>query len=397
MKNFSLHKYFLNNSGKSIFKWIHYFNIYEKHLCKFVGKSPVVLEIGVAGGGSLSMWKDYFGEESKIIGIDIDKKCKNYEEKNIEIFIGSQDDFNLIDKIFSKYKKIDIVIDDGSHNMHHMIRSFELMYDRIDSNGVYIVEDAHTCYWEEYGGGLKRENSFMEFAKNKIDEINAAHSRGSMPINDFTRSTDCISFYDSVIVFERRKQGHKQTLATQQFFSKNLSLNNPPYYEQFVKKLELEDGSNDWITLFRSSDPTVWDTDTFEDGSFAIKLDKAPNEIKYLRVMSVYGQPIIIPMSKSALGVDGMISENYGWAGANRFLYFAFHLGVYDARSWSGAAGDVHIIPEGGHMGWGFGNAIHLNDGQHFTWDMKSIPRSIFEISVKCYDLTDEEKLQIKV
>jgi hypothetical protein len=55
----------------------------------------------------------------------------------------------------------------------------------------------------------------MEFAKQKLDEINAVHTRGELPITEFTRSTDHVSFYDSVVVFERRRQGQRQAPITQ--------------------------------------------------------------------------------------------------------------------------------------------------------------------------------------
>jgi hypothetical protein len=174
-----------------------------------------MIEIGVMGGGSLDMWKEYFGPGSRIIGVDINSECKAYEAEGVEVFIGSQDDPFLIDKIFSKYPRVDIVLDDGSHFMQHMIASFELMYNRLHSNGVYIVEDTHTCYWQEYGGGLKSEGSFIEFVKQKLDEINAVHTRNALRVSEFTRSTDCIAFYDSVVAFERRRQGVRQAPITQ--------------------------------------------------------------------------------------------------------------------------------------------------------------------------------------
>ena len=210
-----LHKYFLNNSHRRLHKWTHYFDIYERHLSRFRGMSPTMIEIGVMGGGSLAMWREYLGPDSRIIGIDINPKCKVHEDDGIEIFIGSQDDPATIDAIFSKYSKIDIVLDDGSHMMQHMISSFELMYHRLDSNGVYIVEDTHTSYWEDYGGGLGREGSFMEFVKQKLDEINAVHAREALPVTEFTRSTDCVACYDSVVAFERRRQGGRQAPITQ--------------------------------------------------------------------------------------------------------------------------------------------------------------------------------------
>jgi len=209
-----LHKYFLNNSHKQLFKWMHYFDIYERHFERFRGKSPVMVEIGVLGGGSLAMWKEYFGPGSKIIGIDIEPKCKQHEADGIEIFIGSQDDPSIIEQVFSKYPEVDIVLDDGSHRMPHMISSFELMYHRLSPEGVYMVEDTHTCYWDSYNGGVGRKGSFMEFVKQKLDEINAFHTEGALPITDFTRFTDFIACYDSIVAFERRKQGFRQAPKT---------------------------------------------------------------------------------------------------------------------------------------------------------------------------------------
>ena len=55
----------------------------------------------------------------------------------------------------------------------------------------------------------------MEFVKHKLDEINAVHAKGALPVSEFTRSTDCIACYDSVVVFERRRQGSRQAPITQ--------------------------------------------------------------------------------------------------------------------------------------------------------------------------------------
>jgi Cephalosporin hydroxylase len=210
-----LHKYFLNNSGKLLHKWMHYFDIYERHLGRFRNTAPVMIEIGVSGGGSLAMWKDYLGLEAKIVGIDIDPACKAHESENIEVFIGSQDDQALIGQVLEKYPRPDVVLDDGSHMMPHMIRSFELLYDHVAPRGVYIVEDTHTCYWPEYESGLKQLGSFMEFAKDRLDDINAAHSRNALPVSSFTRTTDAICCYDSMVVFERRPQGARLAPITQ--------------------------------------------------------------------------------------------------------------------------------------------------------------------------------------
>lgn len=209
-----LHRYFLNNGGKRLHKWIRYFDIYERHFERFRDRAPVMVEIGVAGGGSLAMWKEYFGSDARIVGVDINPACKSHEAEGIEVFVGSQDDPALWRDVLSKYPSIDIVLDDGSHQMDHMISTFEQVYRHVNPHGVYMVEDAHTCYWEKYGGGLRKPGSFMEFAKDRVDDLNAVHSEGQLQPSSFTRSTDAIAFYDSIVVFEKRPQGARQAPIT---------------------------------------------------------------------------------------------------------------------------------------------------------------------------------------
>jgi hypothetical protein len=46
------------------------------------------------------------------------------------------------------------VLDDGSHVMSHINASFTVLYPGLNRNGVYLVEDLHTAYWDEYEGDL---------------------------------------------------------------------------------------------------------------------------------------------------------------------------------------------------------------------------------------------------
>ena len=52
----------------------------------------MVLEIGVFHGGSLQMWREYFGRGARIVGIDIDPRCRQFEEEQISVMIGDQAD-----------------------------------------------------------------------------------------------------------------------------------------------------------------------------------------------------------------------------------------------------------------------------------------------------------------
>lgn len=201
-----LEKFFYFGNHRSIHKWKHYFEIYDRHFSKFREKDVTIVEIGVYQGGSLQMWKDYFGSKCKVIGVDILPECKAFEEENIEIIIGSQEDVSFLDELKAKVPKIDILIDDGGHTMNQQITTFKSLFPHISENGVYLCEDLHTSYVELYGGGYKNNNSFIEYSKYFIDYLNAWYSSNpELKVNDFTKSSHSLHYYDSVLVIEKRK------------------------------------------------------------------------------------------------------------------------------------------------------------------------------------------------
>ena len=194
---------FLGNDKKSIYKFLHYFPIYERHFGKFVNQAVTFWEIGVGRGGSVQMWKRYFGPFAKIIGIDIDSERKRHEEDQINICIGDQSDTDFLQSIIDRYGPPDIVLDDGSHLAKHMCASFGFLYDKVSKNGIYMVEDLCCAYQVSWDGGLKREGTFIELSKNMIDKLNARHYDSGEGDMIFANSTYSMCFYDSVVVFEK--------------------------------------------------------------------------------------------------------------------------------------------------------------------------------------------------
>ncbi len=200
----TLQQYFKKNTKRLIHKYDHYFEIYERHFQKYRNKPVVILEIGIFQGGSLQMWKNYFGSKAMIYGIDINPKCKEFEEKNVKIFIGSQSDRKFLRSIKQQIPKVDILIDDGGHFMKQQIVTFEEMYDHVKDDGIFLCEDLHTSYWLRYGGGHKRRGTFIEYSKNFVDSINAYHSEErSLKVDNFTKTTHSLHFYDSILVIEK--------------------------------------------------------------------------------------------------------------------------------------------------------------------------------------------------
>ena len=201
-----LEKYFSENSGNLIHKWMHYFEIYDRHFSRFRGTDVHVVEFGVNHGGSLQMWSDYFGPRATIYGIDINPACKALEEGHIEILIGDQEDRAFLRSVADRIPRIDILIDDGGHTMQQQINTFEELFAHVDSHGVFLCEDLHTSYWAKFGGGYRRRTSFVEYTKNFIDDLNAWHSEETerFHVSNFTRSAHSLHYYDSVLVIEKR-------------------------------------------------------------------------------------------------------------------------------------------------------------------------------------------------
>ncbi len=180
---------------------------------RFRKKPITLLEIGVGFGGSLQMWKSYFGKKARIIGIDIEPICKSVEEKQIEVYIGSESDKTFLKDLKNKIPLLDILIDDGGHFMDQQITGFEEMFGHIKENGVYLIEDLCTSYWDEFNGGYKKPGTFIEYSKNFIDNLNANHSReGHLIVNEFTKSVNSIHYYDNVLVIEKGRREQTEIL-----------------------------------------------------------------------------------------------------------------------------------------------------------------------------------------
>ena len=211
-----LREYFERNEGRLLDKWLHYFDVYHRHFARFRGTACTILEIGVYHGGSMQMWKEYFGPRARIVGVDIDPRCREYAEDRVEIEIGDQSDRTFLRALRGKVGTIDVLIDDGGHRMAQQLATFEELYTAVAPDGVVLVEDCHTSYWRDFDGGYRDPGSFVELAKRLVDQLNAWHSRDShsFAATEFSMTTDSIHFYDSIVVFEKRLRDPPQRRTT---------------------------------------------------------------------------------------------------------------------------------------------------------------------------------------
>ncbi|NND49615.1 MAG: class I SAM-dependent methyltransferase, partial [Rhizobiales bacterium] len=149
-------------SGRVANKWKHYYPIYGRHFGHLRGRPCKIFEIGVADGGSLALWRKYFGAAAQITGLDINPETKRCEENGTAIYIGDQGDGDLLKQIAAERGPFDLVIEDGSHLFHHQILAFETLFAHLNDGGIYACEDLHTSYLAdgEYDGGVGKPGTF---------------------------------------------------------------------------------------------------------------------------------------------------------------------------------------------------------------------------------------------
>ncbi len=190
---------FYASENRSI-KWKKYFPIYEKLFAKYKNQKITFVEVGILDGGSLQIWKKYFGKSSRIIGIDNNPECKKFENENIEIYIGSQSDTNFWKDFYNKVGNIDIILDDGGHTNDQQIITLVESINNINNGGLHVVEDVHSSYQKHYGNPYKY--SFINFTKKNIDDINSNFPE----LNNYNFSLNkliySIEYFESIVAFK---------------------------------------------------------------------------------------------------------------------------------------------------------------------------------------------------
>ncbi|HUF98135.1 MAG TPA: class I SAM-dependent methyltransferase [Ilumatobacter sp.] len=199
---------FDHNDGRMMDKWLHYFPIYERHFEPYRGRTINVLEIGVSHGGSLQMWRRYFGRRATIIGIDIEPRVTELAEPGIELHVGDQSDPVFLQQLVERYGTFDVVIDDGSHLPAHQIASVTHLWPHVADGGVYLVEDLHTNYWGGYYESHRgHPGSFITWLQGRIDDMHAFHSHEpDFVVNEWTTTLHGLHAYDSIVVLDKQRR-----------------------------------------------------------------------------------------------------------------------------------------------------------------------------------------------
>jgi hypothetical protein len=193
--------------GPGIWKWRHYFDIYHRHLNQLRNRDHlVILEIGIYSGGSLDMWREYFGPSANIYGVDIEPSCRAYERPGTYVLIGDQEDRSFWQRLIADgtLPPPDIIIDDGGHTPEQQRITLEELLPHLRPGGVYICEDIHgqANLFTSFVSGVTDSLNSMDGLS--CDEVNPER-RSVVKANSVQASLNSVHFYPYVVVIEKRE------------------------------------------------------------------------------------------------------------------------------------------------------------------------------------------------
>lgn len=199
-----LHRIFAGGERLSI-KVDSYFQVYEQLFAPYVGRPIVFVEVGVLNGGSLFMWRDYFGPQARIIGVDANPQAKQWEQHGFEVHIGDQSSEAFWSDFYRQVGDIDILLDDGGHTNAQQTVTSANAFTRVRDGGLVVVEDVHASYMREFDNPSRR--AFTRFASHVADAVNRRFGPLPRARNDYWKHVYSVSFFESIVVFaiDRRR------------------------------------------------------------------------------------------------------------------------------------------------------------------------------------------------
>jgi hypothetical protein len=147
----------------------NYTELYERLFLQWKREPITIFEIGVANGGSLAMWQQYF-PQARIVAVDIEPK-QQFDNARVRTFIGDQADRNQLKPAIEAAGAPEIVIDDGGHTMEQQQVSLGFLFKYVKPGGYYVIEDVHTslpALWQGYGVEPGGANSTLRMLENFV-------------------------------------------------------------------------------------------------------------------------------------------------------------------------------------------------------------------------------------
>jgi hypothetical protein len=222
----TLRELYARHTGKVSDKWGIYLDFYERIFAPLRDKPITLVEVGVQNGGSLEIWSKFFAHAERIVGCDVNEKCRalRYDDPRISVVVGQVNSPPTFREIHARAPRFDIFLDDGSHNSPDIIAAYYNYWPSVKPGGLFVIEDLHCAYFPTYDGGIDQPLNAMNFLKLLADGIHLEHWKGQgangfeqriapfLPAGakadlSLVEDVRSVLFLDSICVIEKRGEG----------------------------------------------------------------------------------------------------------------------------------------------------------------------------------------------
>jgi hypothetical protein len=129
-----------------------YLPLYDQLLKNKKESAKQVLEVGIANGGSIKLWHDYFTNATvhalDICSIDrVWDGIKNNDKIKIYASTDAYDKDFFNTHFLKRDIKCDFMLDDGPHTLESMIAFIQLYSQIMTGDGILIIEDVQSADW----------------------------------------------------------------------------------------------------------------------------------------------------------------------------------------------------------------------------------------------------------
>lgn len=200
-----------HRAGLVVAKSSRALDLYHEYFYTWRGKETHLMEIGISNGGSLEMWKAYFGPELRVTGIE----CCPYagmtervQDERTIIMIGDQADADFLQRVVTSVSRPNIVIDDGGHKGFQMEASFRVLYPFLAPGGLYVIQGLERTHDE----GLYRHSQgrrSLEFVNMLVDNLHAR--AGPDFLVDFADTTEAVHVYEGIAIIRKRESRRRES------------------------------------------------------------------------------------------------------------------------------------------------------------------------------------------
>jgi hypothetical protein len=161
-------------------KYRGYASLYDQVVATLPDR-PTVLEVGIANGGSLETWRTLLGPEARIIGVDLNERCRTLEAEGFEVHIldtGTPDAWTVLRE--SVGRNVDLLVDDGGHTNRQQINALVHGVDLVRDGGWLVIEDLHASFMREFGNPSR--HSTTRFLDELTADLHRRHPRAEAPL-----------------------------------------------------------------------------------------------------------------------------------------------------------------------------------------------------------------------